>query len=303
MKSIQWFVGIVFFLLAVKVSAAPVGMICSLKGKAHVNGDTARVLQNLKVGDMIACEPNSSVIVVIFGNGERFKLTGKGTVQGDIVTGAVALGGLQGASAEAARTIVGSRTGATLSRDPIPTSRIRGIDPDWISDETRSLSWKAVPEASSYTFSLYDTHDDAVYTARTAGNVSQVSLKSANLVPGQVYIWKMTARNEKSAAIGRKRQNQTSPPVRWGTLAVLTDKEIESVKAGAKGIEAMKKDGDDKSFIVLLAGIYRSHGLLKLAIETLEDAGESEAQKDLEYELGNIGWFYSNPGVQPLRGQ
>lgn len=81
MNGLRWFVVMAMCLLAGPVlAAAPVGMICNLKGEALVNGDPARNLKNLVNGDKIECKPGGEVTVVVFGNGERFVVSQQGTI-------------------------------------------------------------------------------------------------------------------------------------------------------------------------------------------------------------------------------
>ncbi len=282
----------------VPAQAAPVGMACRLTGKPELRAANAgtwmplRLLQKLETGDHVRCGAGAEAILVLFGSGERFQVVAgaEGSVKTGKVEGAKSLGGLNGPSAEAAKTLVGARTGAfvsRLSRAPLAPSRLTRNFTGWIAEGDRTFAWDSVPEAADYSFTLIDANGYVLWNTRTAEAHADYPSDSPALAPRRAYLWRLVPYGKSGLARDKD--------IRWGVVTTLTRVDGEKLQVEAVKLTALiKKSPNDDTLRALLAEKYRDYGVLMRTLETLEDmrtAGQEGAQEAWEETVGQAGWY------------
>lgn len=278
--------------LAPRVMAAPVGMACQIKGKPELKSGGSvsplRLLQRLEAGDVVRCGGGEEAIVVLFANGQRFKV-GAGanaTVQATALTGAQALAGAGGPSARAAQALGGARLGAVMARPAASHQRLTPTA-DGIVSPAADGSWRLAwtnSGAAEYSFTLLDRFDDVLLNVRTTQ--AETTLPEAIAARVQLrrpYVWQL-------ASFGKS--GKISSPPRWGVVTFLSQADAaELAQSAAPLVDEVKGNPADTTPRALLAELYRSYGAYERTLEELEalaalnSPGATEAQREAYREI------------------
>jgi hypothetical protein len=161
-------IALFLFALAGNALAAPVGMVTQMSGKVESKPaagsawKTLRLLDRLEVGDNIRCSQGAEAIVVLFDSAERYTVSSGATavIEAKSVRGASKNSGLRGPAIQVAKTMVGDRPGGFLARPALSHQRMTPQFPGWMPEGERHFDWKPIPNAATYTFTLFDTRQE-----------------------------------------------------------------------------------------------------------------------------------------------
>ncbi len=269
-------------LAAAPALAAPVGMAAHVSGTVTLNHEgkalPLRLLQRLEPGDTVQAGAASGAVLVLFGDGSRFQVGpgGRATVTGNGITGAQKMAAFAGPSAGVVKLLGGSRVGAAISRQANSLQRLLPNSPGWIEAGQTHLDWLPIAGAAYYTFTLFDQHDNVVWSGKAgAPSVSDPAL--AGLQPKRPYLWRLA---------GFTTGGKPLPEARSGLITFLAPEDIKTLSASAADLNAPAPAGNDTTPLLLLAELYRSYGVVGKTLEVLEDerlrnepgAGEAHAQ-------------------------
>jgi hypothetical protein len=260
---------LLFFLavLAVPALAQPVGMAVHVVGTVRLahGGHTAplRLLQRVENGDVVQCVAGGQAVIVLFANGARYEVKPgtSATIGQTAVAGAHALAALPGPSAEVVKRLGGARVGATMSRVTSSFQRLLPNAPGWFTSGHPHLEWLPLVGAASYTFTVFDNHDNVIWSTRTPGTSADFPAELPDLLPQRPYLWRLS---------GFGPGGKPLPESRWGLFTILTPQDSAALTATADVLLAQAKAGDTTS-LLLLAEAYRSYGVASRALETLQD--------------------------------
>ena len=231
-----------FFASATSVAhAAPVGMACHIKGRPDwKSGNTwrpLRTLQKLESGDAVRCSAGEEAIIVLFGNGKRYRVKAGATAIAGAATlrGATALADASGPSMRVAQALGGARVGAVMARPATSHQRLTPqfsgyIVPDE-GDQAR-LEWTPIAGAREYSLSLSDWFDDVVWSGRVAAENNFATITFPALQLRRAYVWHL-------AAIGRS--GKPVAAVCWGTVTFLSEEDAAALSTAAAPLELQQK--------------------------------------------------------------
>jgi hypothetical protein len=265
----RWITLVSLYIVAVGSANAAVGVASHLTGspEAKTAGESWRpikFLQRLDAGDTIRCGPGDDVTIVLFDGGTRFRVApgANAVVQAGTVQGAVKAANLRGPSMQVAKSMAGSRADAFIARPAESHQRLYPQFPGWIVEGDRHFQWLAVPGAATYSFTLFDSHDDVVWSVRTADVSADYPADLPYPTLQKTYVWRLSPFGKSGKPV---------PGARWGMVTFLSKTDADELAAEAKQIsdQASAPDGDATD-LVMLAELYRSYGVLEKTLETLE---------------------------------
>ncbi|HEX8551949.1 MAG TPA: hypothetical protein VF681_10395 [Abditibacteriaceae bacterium] len=284
---------VLFGVLTGVAHADPVGMACHIKGKPEVRTGghwrALKTLQKLEPGDVVRCSGGEEAIVVLFGNGQRFRVGAgrQATVSAAALTGAQSLGGAGNPSSRVARALSGARVGAVMARPAASHQRLTPEFPGWIVPEAENrvrLDWTAVSGAATYSVSLLDWNDDVVWNGRIDGSETSAVAEIPSLQLRRAYVWRLLP-------LGKSGKPVAS--LRWGVVTFLSRADADALQAEVTPLEAQaKQEIPDATARALLAELYRSYGVHGRTLEKLEELsmlgqpGAVEAQSEAYQQIG-----------------
>jgi hypothetical protein len=258
--------------LAVAGSAgAAVGIASHLSGQAEFRAAEGgawkplKLLQRLDSGDAVRVPPGSEAVVVLFSNAQRFKVNPGATavLESDTVKGANKVGNLSGPGMRVAKAMAGSRMDAFLARPAQSHERLTPQFPGYLLEGDRHFEWQPVPGAASYSFSLFDTYDNVVWSARVASTSAEYPADLPYFMLRRPYVWRLSPFGKTGKPV---------PGARWGVITFLSTADTDQLKQEVKQLEDLAKaEPTDTTPLVLLAELYRDYGVLDRTLETLED--------------------------------
>ncbi len=272
----------------------------------------ARSLQRLKAQDQVRCAAGGQAGIVILASGARFKVAEgtTATVQDGTVLGAKSLGQIGGLSARAAGQLAGSRSGAIGSRGPVKPQDIVYKFPGWLAAGTRTFSW-ADPlvfqlKSSAYAFTLFDLQGNVLWSVRTTMREATVPNDVLDFKAGDPYIWRLN---------GISRLGAPSGNYIWGFVTFLPPDEGAKLQASIAELQrtldsvmSAQPEGpeqksaqqiDERYLTVLIANLYRQHGVLMGAYNTwYREPAYSKDSEDFVMDLGRLArLFLGKPGT------
>jgi hypothetical protein len=233
----------------------------------HADGDAwkpLKFLQRLDSGDAIRCGPGEEVIVVLFDGGKRFRVGagGNAVVEADTVKGAFPAADLRGPAIRVAKAMGGSRMDAFIARPAESHQRLYPDFPGWIVEGDRNFHWVPVPGADTYSFTLFDPHDDVVWSVRTAGMSADYPADLPYFSLQRPYVWRLSPFGKSGKPV---------PGARWGIVTFLSKADADQLSAAAREMETQANATDgDTTDLLMLAELYRGYGVLEKTLETLE---------------------------------
>lgn len=278
--------------LSSRATAAPVAMTCHLQGTPQVRSAGAwgplRLLQRLSPGDVVRCGAGAQAVLVLFANSQRYRIdAGKqATVSATTVTGAQKLGGLGGASGRIAQNLGNTRVGAYLARPAQSHQRLTPDFPGYMEEGNRNFTWPAIAGAATYSFTLFDQHDNVVWSSRGADTT--VEYPADLPYPGlrRPYVWRLTP-------YGQSGKPQAAS--RWGVVTFLAADDAAALRRDATQLEEeARAKPTDVTPLALLAELYRSYGVLERTLEILEDqrlAGQPGRMDTIKEVYGQISKY------------
>jgi hypothetical protein len=253
------------------VHASPVAMATNMVGKPmYREGDagdwkTLGVLQRLSPGDTVKCGPGEQAIVMMFMDGVRFKVDANevATVAPTTVKGAEALGGAGGATIRVAKAMTGLDSQAFLARPGQEYERLDPTSPGIVIDTTTQFQWLPLDDAVTYSFTLFDSHDDVVWSTRVVGTSAQYPSDIPPPLDKRPYVWMVSGFGDSGKPV---------PKTRWGIITFLAQADADQLTKDAADLKAeMTSDPSDTTPLLVLAEEFRQYGVLEGTLETLDD--------------------------------
>ena len=281
-------------LLARNALAAPVGMVTQLTGKAEVKSaagsawKTLRLLDRLEVGDNIRCSQASEAVLILFDSAERFSVGANATavIEAKSVKGASKNTGLHGPAIQVAKTMVGDRPHGFNARPALSHKRMTPDFPGWVLESQRHFVWEALPNAAAYTFTLFDSNDNVVWSARVGESQADLPADLPAFIPRRAYLWRVSAFGKSGKPL---------PETSWGAVTFLSQADADALKQSASDLEEeIKQDKEDITSLALMAELYRSYGVLEKTLETLErpafdhQPGIEQTRDEIYRQLGAV---------------
>ncbi|MDX1934064.1 MAG: hypothetical protein SFU56_15800 [Capsulimonadales bacterium] len=268
------------------VYGAPVGMVTHLTGKAEMRPASGsewkplRLMNRLEAGDSVRCGPDGEVILTVFATAEQCRVAAGTTVtlEAKGVKGAQKVTGLRGAGIQVARNMAGDRPNGFFARPAQAHQRLLPTYPGWLTEGERRFTWTPVAKAVSYTFTLFDSHDNIVWSQRVTAPASEYPADLPYFALRRPYVWRLVPFAESGKPL---------PESRWGVLTFLSAADAAQLTAQAREIEEQAKAADNVTHLVLLAELYAEYGALERTLEILErpelerQVGIREAQDDI----------------------
>jgi hypothetical protein len=273
--------------------AATAGIASQVSGSAEVRAaggawKPLRVLQRLDAGAQVRCGAGSSVVVVLFENAARYHV-GAGsvaTVQAGQVNGAQKESAMAGPAIRIAKAMGGSRADAFLARPAQSHQRLTPQFPGWMLEGERHFEWTPIAGAATYTFSLFDTNDNVVWSVRVSDSHADFPADLPYFSLRRPHVWRL-------AAFGQS--GKPLPEARWGFLTFLSKEDADQLTMEAQELDAQARaESTDSTALVMLAELYRSYGVLEKALEALESPllvsqpGIQEAQAEIYRQAGRF---------------
>jgi hypothetical protein len=255
--------------------AAPVGMVCHIVGNPEASSRGARkplrIMQRLSAGDKVIAGADEEAVVVLFGSGERFKVSGgEATVAAGSVSGARSLGKMGGPSARVAQTLGNARLAAVTARAPMPNAhqKLAASENDlpdamgWMEEGNHLFQWPPVVDSDAFSFTLYGKDGEIVWNTRGAGNSVQYPATAPALKLRQAYMWEVVP----------LKGGEPKDKYLWGLVTFLSKADSAQLSREVKDLKAQAEaTPDDATPLLMLAGLYREYGVLEMALQTLED--------------------------------
>jgi len=250
--------------------ASPVAMATNMTGKPQYRASGASwkplgVLTRLSPGDSVKCGPGQEAVVMMFVNGVRFRVASNstGTVGPNSVRGAELMAGAGGATIRVAKAMTGLDTDPFLARAGLSHQRLDKSSPGIMTAGTTTFTWPALEDAASYTFTLFDQHDNVVWSVRTNQTSADYPSDLTPLVSKRPYVWKLSGFGESGKPV-------VSAP--WGIITFLTTDDQNQLAADINALNAqLAADPSDLTPLTLEVERYAQDGVFEGAISTLED--------------------------------
>jgi hypothetical protein len=267
-------------LIAAPVFAAPIGMAAHVVGPVQVEQGNKKaplkLLQRLEDGDVVRCGAGAQSIIVLFNGGGRYKIgaSQSATVKPTDVIGATKLAGLSGPSAEAVKLLGNARVGAVMARPGQTFERLTEQFPGWMNSANARFTWLPLPGAATYTFTLFDAHDNVVWSAKS--ETTSADYNGLPLLEKRAYLWRVS---------GFGASGKPVPDTRCGLVTFLSNEDGAALTVLAGDLQNQAKD--DSLALLMLAETYRAYGVLGRTLETLEDErlraepGVADARRDV----------------------
>jgi len=253
------------------VHASPVAMATNMVGKpVFREGDAGAwkmlgVLQRLSPGDTVRCGPGQQAIVMMFLDGVRFKVAANesATVAPTTVKGAEPLGGAGGATIRVAKAMTGLDTQPFLARPGQEYERLDPASPGIVIDTTTQFQWLPLDNAATYSFTLFDSHDNVVWSTRVSGTSAQYPSDLPAPIDKRAYVWTVS---------GFGASGKPVPKSRWGIITFLAQSDANQLTHDAADLKAeMASNPSDTTPLLVLAEEFRQYGVLEGTLETLDD--------------------------------
>jgi len=250
--------------------ADPVGMAAHVAGPVTVVRDGAaaplHLLGRIQEGDTVRCGPGGMAALVLFGNGARFVVSAgtDGVVHASTVTGAKQLAALGGPSAEEVAVLGNARVGAMMARPAHSFERLLTNSPGWLIGTTPHIEWLPIEDAATYTFTLFDSHDDVVWSSQSTGTSADYPATAPPLQEKRTYMWRLSAFGTSGKPLAESR---------WGLITFLEQADADDLTQKAAALQAQAKAEGDNTPLLVLADLYRAYGVTGKTLETLESEG------------------------------
>jgi len=209
---------------AAAARAAPVGVASHISGKAEMRSGAAgawkplRLLQRLEPGDSVRCATGGEVVVILFENAARFKIAsgGTGVVETTSVKGAQKATGLPAPGIRIAKAMIGSRSDAFVARPAQSHQRLTPQFPGWLPEGERQFEWTPINGASTYSFTLFDSKENVVWSARVPAPHAEYPAELPPFALSRPYIWRLSAFSHSGKPL---------PESRWGFVTFLSSQD------------------------------------------------------------------------------
>lgn len=253
------------------VNASPVAMATNMTGKPQykAGGEASwkplGVLTRLSPGDSVHCGPGQEAVVMMFLDGVRYRVAANstGTVAPTSVKGAELMAGGGGANIRVAKAMTGLDDSPFLARAGLSHQRLDPSSPGIMTAGTSTFTWLPLEEAANYTFTLFDQHDNVVWSVRSSGTTADYPSDMPPLMAKKPYVWKLSGFGESGRPV---------PDTRWGIITFLTTDDQNQLNADVAALKAQAAaDPSDASPLLLLAELYAEYGVYEGALSTLED--------------------------------
>ena len=316
---------------------APVAMVRARTGAVtfrHGSGNwmDLRPMQGLAAGDSIRCGPGAKATVILFQGGklvnvgpgeakvEPTALVGSNVMAGGNVripasTGSAGNTGRTGGFNDIGGRIGGYRTEGfrLVSRTDQSPSRLNPDSPGWVIGTRPVFRWLSPSkDATSWTFTLFDSNDNVVWSTRTSDRqeiqpgivIGVASFPEEEevhpLLEERPYTWMVTAFSQEGNPLPNGR--------RWGIITPLSQEQADQLQAAVRETfgdlanqgnlrdaavqTQLKNDPSYASSLLTLAFVYRSYGVLQRTIEILQalpDPAAAEALQSVYQEISQFG--------------
>ncbi|MGO8673785.1 MAG: hypothetical protein ACLQVD_20800 [Capsulimonadaceae bacterium] len=281
--------------------ASPIALATNLTGPPQsrpAGGDwqPMHILQRLSAGDEIRCGAGQNVTILILSTGVRFEVAAghDAHVGQTAIAGAVATGPMGGASIQVAKAMTGLDTEPFIARPTISHQRLVKSSPGIMAAGTRSFDLPPLDgDIAFYTFTLFDKHDNVVWSVRTADQHVDCPADLPDFTLRRPYVWTES---------GFGPSGKPVPATRWGIITFLSTDDAASLDAQVKALNAdLAASPQDNTPLLMQAELYRQYGVLEGTLEKLEDnrlhgiPGIDQAQHDTYAEVSPYALMLSLP--------
>lgn len=264
-----WASGAGLFLFSSALAFAdPAGMAAHVKGPVEAGGKPVKLLQRLEPGTQVKVGAGGEAVIVLFGNGARYKV-GAGqtaTVNANAVAGGQKMADLGGPSAGVVQMLGGSRVGAVVSRVGSSLQRLIPDSPGYLETGLPQFIWQPSTGGKSYTFTLFDAADNILWSTRTDATSAAYPATAMALVEKRPYLWRITA----FGASGKPVESRS------GLITILTPADAAQVRDLETNLRAQAKATGDSTPLLLLADTYRTYGMAGKALEVLDELSQAD---------------------------
>jgi hypothetical protein len=159
--------------------------------------------------------------------------------------------------------MTGLDTEPFMARPPLSHQRLDPSSPGIMLAGTTSFQWRSLPAAAVYTFTLFDQHDNVIWSTRTTDTTAQLPADVPALSTRRPYVWTV-------AGFGESGKPVTNTP--WGIITFLTKEDQDALNADVQSLgDQIAANPSDSTPRLLLAQLYREYGVYEGAISTLDD--------------------------------
>jgi hypothetical protein len=168
-----------------------------------------------------------------------------------------------GATIRVAKNMTGLDTDPFLARPAFSHERLDPSSPGIMAAGSTSFTWQPLPDAVVYTFTIFDQHDNVVWSVRSTNTTESMPSDIPPLASRRPYVWKLSGFGDSGKPV---------PQTRWGIITLLSSDDQAQLTTDANALKAqIAANPQDTTPLTLLAELYAEYGVYEASLSTLED--------------------------------